>query len=918
MEVDEGEVKVEVVKFEDNDSDSDEFEGEDDDDDNSGGGGMVRPVFDIRLCSASRWREEEPIDEEVEVPMVLAKKKKPKIKKTQQAVIVQKDMVVPKDIVKKKNPKLKKTQKVVIVPKQDRFGTPICKTLPPKKRKSRAKPYGRSWKIQMAERGRKCALFRKRKRLVVAGEDPPPIEEMWQNYDKFMKTKVKLSYETRVNMNQLHCLMCYKLVEGQGEVQSTEKLQENLNTIFILRKVLEVPNEQLQTYMKHCNGPSNWIGFCEACQPLIKDALEVNDKIVGLMKQLEKCKELVVDKIRENVRRKEEESSSSENCLTCGETGCKQEHKSYLTYKIRKHVTKNTYVPAATILEGGDTEAKTKLEANVQAKQARKCQHVLLVRPPPPPREERCLTPPREERCLTPTSPEHSPAQEFDISEVLYPSTSGSCNFDFRKISKEIPVQTSTYAQSSTPLTMLVPIKQGTTSTASTKVKQVHLVKQLKPQKKNVGVPNRYLCPTCPQLPSMSLSAFLHHIAFHQQRPNKCAECLAYLPSDSVAINTHWNELHKDSSTFPRTIPVPLDVGHIWECQTCEQFFSSEEELDDHEVEVHDTFPNKTLGCSNCPKHFCSILDWQFHRVMTHPKVAEFSCFYCDVTFSVMTKEGIEILDKLERIKHLKAQHSDLPSMPHYNVCRFCGQCFLSRSPGGTSTHISTHLQDVHRVEEKDLFPCSICHAAFKNQTYMQGHVKKLHLTDPVQICDVCGWNSKRSRSVLHQHRFKEHGITPPDEFPLLKCDFEGCSFRTVLREQLKSHKRRHLPVAERPYKCEQCSKRFCDSNQLSEHLSIHKNALTKPFQCELCGSSFAVKNYLYIHMRLTHEGRYFPSTHKKKPSRRAAKPSTVPSSNDMAKVELNTLHNQFEENDTERGKEVALLNNSASESVIG
>ncbi|ODM88824.1 hypothetical protein Ocin01_17859, partial [Orchesella cincta] len=58
-------------------------------------------------------------------------------------------------------------------------------------------------------------------------------------------------------------------------------------------------------------------------------------------------------------------------------------------------------------------------------------------------------------------------------------------------------------------------------------------------------------CPMCPQLVPMSVFAFFQHIAFHQQRRNKCAECQIYLPSSDDVINLHWNASHTDSPTTP-------------------------------------------------------------------------------------------------------------------------------------------------------------------------------------------------------------------------------------------------------------------------------------------------------------------------------------------------------------------------------
>ncbi|CAL8085502.1 unnamed protein product [Orchesella dallaii] len=438
-----------------------------------------------------------------------------------------------------------------------------------------------------------------------------------------------------------------------------------------------------------------------------------------------------------------------------------------------------------------------------------------------------------------------------------------------------VPVQTSASAQSTTPLSMLIPINRST-RTKSTRDKvtpdtELEQEEQTQASAGMVVTPNRYSCPTCPQFGFMKLYEFLEHIAFHQQHPNKCAECTVYLPSHNQAVLNHHNEFHKESDQSPKSIPIPLNIGNVWECQKCAQRFSSEEDRDSHEIQEHGRVSSKELPCITCPKKFSTVVDWQFHRRLTHPRAAESRCFYCDEQFTIATTEGIEILDKLARMKHVRKEHSDLPPVQDCCVCRFCGQCFLKSKSSSSATKLTMHLQTEHKVDEDKLVLCPVCPATFKNVDFLKRHVKYLHTFDSSswQICDVCGWKSKHGGPVLHEHKFKQHGIMPLDTVPLYKCDFDGCSYQTLTKHKLRSHKGQHLPEHERRYRCQECGKGFSDGNKLQRHTDIHKNAQDKPYQCEICGNSFAVKNYLYIHKRLSHQGRRFPSTNKKPKGRR-------------------------------------------------
>ncbi|CAL8085406.1 unnamed protein product [Orchesella dallaii] len=381
--------------------------------------------------------------------------------------------------------------------------------------------------------------------------------------------------------------------------------------------------------------------------------------------------------------------------------------------------------------------------------------------------------------------------------------------------------------------------------------------------------PLLYSCAACPHLSPKRLYDFLKHIAFHEKRPNRCVECSVYLPNDETAIADHWSQFHNGSDKFPHCTEVSFNLENIWKCSKCPERFSSIEEQFRHERRAHRShvaYGEGKYTCITCSQNLHSYVEWQLHRAVKHPQIAEISCFYCEKTFLLQTKEGIDLCDTTQRIKHVKEKHPK-EKIKLMDPCRLCGVDFV------TFNRFNHHLKSVHSIPDCKLYPCPIPHCTYATNLHstLRGHICRIHIPSQEEyICDNCGWRGKCVR-VFREHQFKIHGIVR-EGAKVLTCEFDGCSFQALRPFTIKAHALIHLPEKDRPFKCEVCGKGFYDKKHFSEHQEIHANKQSKPYQCEICGNSFAVKNYLYIHKRLSHQRRFFPSTHKKKPKRTTSK----------------------------------------------
>uniref|UniRef100_A0A1A9VXT1 C2H2-type domain-containing protein n=1 Tax=Glossina austeni TaxID=7395 RepID=A0A1A9VXT1_GLOAU len=106
-----------------------------------------------------------------------------------------------------------------------------------------------------------------------------------------------------------------------------------------------------------------------------------------------------------------------------------------------------------------------------------------------------------------------------------------------------------------------------------------------------------------------------------------------------------------------------------------------------------------------------------------------------------------------------------------------------------------------------------------------------------------------KTPSTLAMHRKVHTGeaeITPKER-PYI-CSYCGKSF--TQSNTLKQHTRIH--TGEKPFRCGYCGRAFTVKDYLNKHLTTHTGE--KPFQCTYCEKAFSVKDYLTKHIR-THTG---------------------------------------------------------------
>jgi KRAB domain-containing zinc finger protein len=112
--------------------------------------------------------------------------------------------------------------------------------------------------------------------------------------------------------------------------------------------------------------------------------------------------------------------------------------------------------------------------------------------------------------------------------------------------------------------------------------------------------------------------------------------------------------------------------------------------------------------------------------------------------------------------------------------------------------------------------------------------------------CIYCG-KTHRYASELRQHlRFHEDDR----RFP---CTHKGCGKIFFTNSGRQAHEYGHLPMEDRPFKCDKCAHCFSTNQHLTDHKRIHSNE--RPYECVVlgCGKSFAQQANYNMHVRRLH-----------------------------------------------------------------
>ena len=337
-----------------------------------------------------------------------------------------------------------------------------------------------------------------------------------------------------------------------------------------------------------------------------------------------------------------------------------------------------------------------------------------------------------------------------------------------------------------------------------------------------------------------------------------------HLPSKEI-LCIHCEKIFKNEMSMREHVRRVHtgEAANNHKCEVCNETLVSKELLLDHQEKVHGHLKQT---CEICNKVFLTMKILAVHIANKHcTRIPDkgFVCLYCNS----VTKRGAAELGY-----HIMNKHFN---QPNYQ-CDQCGKgfddsrCLTSHIKYNHTTEklfqcdkcaknfktvglLNSHVK--HKHEEQESATCKECNKVFKNSKTLKTHFVNMHsgAENPrtMYMCDDCG------KSFLQKKNFKDHCLThlsdKEKEQLKINCQFPGCDYFTMIKENLDSHIRRvHEKIQK--YQCSFCAKSFFEKSRMVEHTNgVHLNL--KPLQCDLCGFATAYRTTLQEHKKVSHGG---------------------------------------------------------------
>lgn len=102
-----------------------------------------------------------------------------------------------------------------------------------------------------------------------------------------------------VKPEEEHCLLCYQ--ECDPLEHAVENKENVFRAMFLMRKILQVPNHMLEDYLLNVGSPNSWISLCVKCRVNVDEALEIQKQIMQLESTLRTCQTEIVNKVKKSV-----------------------------------------------------------------------------------------------------------------------------------------------------------------------------------------------------------------------------------------------------------------------------------------------------------------------------------------------------------------------------------------------------------------------------------------------------------------------------------------------------------------------------------------------------------------------------------------------------------------------------------------
>ncbi|CAH1980899.1 unnamed protein product [Acanthoscelides obtectus] len=334
------------------------------------------------------------------------------------------------------------------------------------------------------------------------------------------------------------------------------------------------------------------------------------------------------------------------------------------------------------------------------------------------------------------------------------------------------------------------------------------------------------------------------HMKTHQDDKSVCAHCNATF-KQRRSLDDHIVKKHPEFVQF---------VGRIiFECPNCPYKTVSKHKLDEHAIVHSETASTKgSYKCIHCDAIVRRERTLEDHIVRKHPE------FISSVTRKILKcpKCPYKTVGKNNLDKHVLI-HPDMSASN--SGTHTCAKCAFQTSDMNV---LRTHVRKQHprlSTKNKRSAQCKHCHAIFRNNSNLGGHILVKHpehiseITCKIHECPVstCNYRTTTKNNLV------KHMSTHPDvsNYEVNICPVATCNYRTTAKHYMASHMKTHQD--DKCSLCAHCNATFkrkvsLDDHILKKHQEFADSIKRTIYECPNCPYKTVLKQGIDQH-RLVH-----------------------------------------------------------------
>ena len=349
-----------------------------------------------------------------------------------------------------------------------------------------------------------------------------------------------------------------------------------------------------------------------------------------------------------------------------------------------------------------------------------------------------------------------------------------------------------------------------------------------------------YKCSTCGKGFNQYANLQSHKRVHTSEKPFKCTDCATCFRTKHE-LNLHVMS-HKGIQRYQCTVclksfkylaslkkhersgcrvqfknadePEADDNSGVFKCRMCDDVFNNVEDFEKHMI-CH------FYECSICRKVFSTECNLNEHQ-MKHGDYKPFTCDRCGKSYP--DERSLKTHVRVHNNKHHK--------------------CLVCQKSWPTASILRIHML-MHTGEKPHV--CTACNMHFRMKHQLKRHMLTHNkdnglpnvLDQPRPICPTCG-KSFNNRQALKKHEFLHTGLKP------YTCWICNKAFAT--RGTMKMHVTGHF--GEKRFKCTLCEKSYRANKDYQIHMATHQPEHQQAYQCSYCEKAFPYKKSLRFHMR--------------------------------------------------------------------